>query len=263
GKELHALVGHDMPVTAVAFLADSKSIVGASEDKMIKVWDTASGKLLKTIKEPGNGEVPVIAAQGNSRFAIWVTSNTVEIYDADAAKKTETLTVEKAGQTINSLSISADGTRAAVGSKEGKINLWNLSTKKIETEFDAGKMAINDLCLTADNQRLIAADNEGGLLIWEVSNPGKPVHTIKAAHTRGVQAFAVSKDGKRFATASLDGVVKLWDVLTGKELRAWDYRVPFQQGRTFLASLVFTPDGKRLISANADATVWVLDAEVK
>jgi WD40 repeat protein len=130
-------------------------------------------------------------------------------------------------------------------------------------DFDAGKTEINDVCVTAENKGVIAGEKDGGLKVWEVANPAKPAHQIKGAPTQRVQAFAASKDGKRFATASMGGVVRLYDAASGKELRTWDYRVPFQEGRTFLSGLAFSPDGKRLYSANADATVWVLDAEVK
>jgi WD40 repeat protein len=54
-------------------------------------------------------------------------------------------------------------------------------------------------------------------------------------------------------------VIKLWDVATGKELRAWDLHLPVQQNKPFVRALAFTPDGKQLATANANTTVYLLE----
>jgi WD40 repeat protein len=69
----------------------------------------------------------------------------------------------------------------------------------------------------------------------------------------------MSADGKRFASATEDNVVKVWETVSGKELRAWDLRAPFQRNRPFVRNLVFTPDGKHVATANANTTVYMLE----
>jgi WD40 repeat protein len=46
---LHSLEGHGDRVDAVTFSADGKTVVTASLDKTIKLWDAQSGKLLRTL----------------------------------------------------------------------------------------------------------------------------------------------------------------------------------------------------------------------
>jgi WD40 repeat protein len=94
--------------------------------------------------------------------------------------------------------------------------------------------------------------------VWSLNDRAKPLHTI-AAHKRMIVGFAMAPDGKRFATVGMDNVVKLWSTDTGAELRAWDFKVPFQQNKPYVRGLAFGIDGKNVVTANGDGTVYLLE----
>jgi WD40 repeat protein/serine/threonine protein kinase len=74
-------------------------------------------------------------------------------------------------------------------------------------------------------------------------------------HTKGVSSVAYSPDGKRLASASGDGTIKLWNVETGREVRTL-------RGHTALVvHVAFSRDGRRLASVSADRTVKVWDTQ--
>ena len=66
--------------------------------------------------------------------------------------------------------------------------------------------------------------------------------------------MAFSPDGKRLASGSADGTVKVWDALTGQETLT----LKGHNGR--VASVAFSPDGQRIASGSRDGTVKVWDA---
>src|SRR5262245_36518890 len=73
-------------------------------------------------------------------------------------------------------------------------------------------------------------------------------------HNGTVYSVTFSPDGKRMATGSDDGAVRLWDAATGQEL----LNVNGHTG--FISSVAFSPDGKRLAIGSSDHTVRLWDA---
>ncbi|HJR80946.1 MAG TPA: BMP family ABC transporter substrate-binding protein [Anaerolineales bacterium] len=71
---------------------------------------------------------------------------------------------------------------------------------------------------------------------------------IPAHEPGGPMMIALSPDGSRFVTAAADGLVKLWDMTTGKELSRFE---------GFYAA--YSPDGKRLAVYVANNTIKMID----
>jgi len=72
-------------------------------------------------------------------------------------------------------------------------------------------------------------------------------------HQDGVTSLALSPDGKRIISGSLDKTIKVWAVETGNEL------MTLQGHKEFVNSVAVSPDGRRIASGSADKTIRVWD----
>ena len=265
GKELYILIGHTDPITAVAFLSDSKSLVSTAEDKVLKVWSMANGKELRTIRDPGpSNEVPVLQALPDGKsVAAWVATALVETYDAAAGKQV----MEPRCRCMNGRSRSPAcrsapmATVAALGCQDGSVRLWSVS-KKTRCRAAICRPMLRPSWtwrVTPDKQTLITTDKFGEIKIWDLNKRQAALHTFQG-HKERVSVMAVSPKGDRFVTAGHDNVVKLWSV-AGKELRQWDLKMPplANRNRPFVKAIVFSPDGKYVITGNANTTLYMLE----
>jgi WD40 repeat protein/serine/threonine protein kinase len=153
-----------------------------------------------------------------------------------------------------------------------------------ETRKQADQLRRN-LYFAEMNLAAQAAESEGGLGLvrqildsWQGKQPdlrGWEWHYLKGlcsaelvtiqAHDRGVNTLAFSPDGLHIVSGGEEGDVKIWNAASGTEVAT----LP-QHGRTEPASdarlvgvisVAWSPDGKRLASAPADAPIHVWDTD--
>ena len=112
---------------------------------------------------------------------------------------------------------------------------------------------VGDLGLTPDKKFIIGIDQTGLLKVADVAK--LEVFKGPVAHPAGARGLLVSPKGDTAVTIGADREVKAWslaDVKGLKEVRAWKLPVGVN-------GAAYTPDGKSLVTANADGTAYVLE----
>ena len=115
--------------------------------------------------------------------------------------------------------------------------------EKAKLVVNAGHSAdVQSVVFSADGTRLITADSRR-VKLWELDS-GREIRTLA---DDGGTAACISADGKFIASSSADGMIRIRDAETGKELRA------LKGHSGGLYHLTFSPDGKTLLSCGSDS----------
>jgi WD40 repeat protein len=244
--------GHDDEITALSFAPNSKQLISAGKDHKLIIWDLENRKVLHS-RAIGQFYFPyLLYANKGDKFLVWqsgdVNQNLIVTYDPNGAQLSQLDTKDKE---IGCMTFSTDGEMAALGFKDGSVQLWLLGkNERIGGDWPAFENGLGDLAVTPDKKTIIASDTECQIKIYNIEK--KQVSKTFQAHKGTLLGIVVGPEGGRFASICENREVKLWKTETGEELRSWTLSTP-------VSNIAFSADGKKLIAANADSTIYVLD----
>ena len=151
---------------------------------------------------------------------------------------------------------SPDSRRLAFMGDNGSVKIWEGGTAAaIWTLVAGGTDAGKHLAWSPDGRWLAgSAFTFGPVLVWN-STTGKLAKQLHG-HADYVRSVAWSPDSRRLVSASQDGTVKVWDLLSGQELLT--FRGDGELSRSWMGA-TFSPDGWRL-AASQGSVIHVWDA---
>jgi hypothetical protein len=162
--ELRTLKGHTAPeggravVGSVAFSPDGSRLASASTDGTIKVWDTASGQEVRTLKGH-TGEVWSVAFNPDgSRLASASWDKTIKIWDL--AKVNEPRTLNGHTGPVDSVAFSPDGSRVASAGFDRTIRIWDLARGNEPRTLGRHTGRVYSVAFSADGSRLASASGD-------------------------------------------------------------------------------------------------------
>jgi WD40 repeat protein len=271
GLPLGGPLNHSDTVYKARFGNDNSSIVTASSDHTAKVWKWQRPVDLPVMRQPGDKPDALISAlfddnNAHGRRLAAVSEHGVQIWDWDekTGKAAGTpLFSENRNGNLTGASFSSHGDWLLI-TTESIAQIWktksgNSTDSPIKiSEIEAAGLIKAAFSPVDDHLVMTVTSNE--VWLWDTQSNGQSwSRKLSLPVRRGgtLQGACFSPDGRLIATYSYDGIVRLWDVQTGKEIRTDS---PMKHGgRVYSAD--FSIDGKWLVTASTDHTAIVWDTQ--
>jgi WD40 repeat protein/tRNA A-37 threonylcarbamoyl transferase component Bud32 len=121
-EQVRALEGHKECVYALAFSPDGRQLASGSVDGTARLWDTATGQAVATLKH-GSNVYGVAFTPDGTRLACGCADNSIRFWDV----ATRQSVAELRGHTdyVHALAFSPDGTRLVSASGDYTARVWD------------------------------------------------------------------------------------------------------------------------------------------
>ena len=157
---------------------------------------------------------------------------------------------------VNNIIFSPDGKLLATVTSKGiqnLVDLWSIKGEKVCTLLQMTSIGY-PLSFSPDNKKLAFSYEGKEIRILSILDCNEPVRliTLNVAERYSdnyITSINFNSNGEIIASGTNDGTIKLWNVLSGKEI--WTFQG--HQGK--IRSIIFSPDGKIIASGGDDKSI--------
>jgi WD40 repeat protein len=250
GKEIATLPFANHKPNSVSFAGPNVVVIGGEGQKLMW-YDLSTGKLSKS--EPAGKSIYSLIASGPDAVGVWqVRLDATELIAYRNGKFSEAFPLpgtDKGDKSVVCAAITPDANAAIAAQENKNVMLIDLATRKqIGGDWPLYDTRPVDIGLSPDRSTVACIDENGTIKVAKVE--GRNVIATAKAHPKGCNGLIFARSGDRFATLGADGEIKAWD-LAAKELRSWMLPVEIK-------SATFSPDGRKIVTANGDGSAYVL-----
>ncbi|WP_375510747.1 WD40 repeat domain-containing protein [uncultured Nostoc sp.] len=217
-QDIRTLKGHSDAVLSLAVTPDG-TLISGSQDKNIYVWEQLrSGKYYKL---------------GGHPCHVW-------------------------GMNSVNVALSIDGRTLISGSSVDRaIKIWNWKQRQQITTLGNETLGLNNYvpglsCVAMSPDGTIAiAGGENQVDVWDIEKREK-IYTLTLEADNKIRSISVSKDGEAFFGGLNNGIIKIWNLLTGEENH------DLEGHSASVTCIAVSPDGKTVVSGSIDTTIKIL-----
>lgn len=220
-------IGHTRPVLSAAYSPDGKKIITVGVDGTAKLWEAATGKLLKDIKAGGDASITFVLKadfiHGGKRILVeYEGLNNVKIFDATTGANVSEawhLNYQDAQSITKLFDKNGDNVLADTSTTPGetRMALYSLATgKKVSPFFKASPVYFDKYVLSPDGKKMVTCGEDSSLRVYDVASTSL-LKTFRIHTAITVNEVAVfSPDNKNFLLAVTDSDPEIINITTGK-----------------------------------------------
>ena len=254
-SKLHTMKQEAESIRSVAISPDSRLIAvgsgrrsgnGATEKGgALTLWEAHTGeKKRRMVVGPGAdffsepAWVLAVAFSPDGKIIAGASADgTIRLWDTQTGKALRQL--NQNNKRITSIAFSPDGRMLASGNVEGVVILWDTQTWKEKSKLKQPDSVVRCVTFSPDSKTLAS-----GISVIQ-KHSDVTITTITGVPTNGDNVIGVSG----YHLDARGGIVKLWDVETGKE------KLTLARSQDVVWDIAFSPNGETVACAVSDKTV--------
>ncbi len=198
------MTGHSGGVFGLAFTSDGKTLVSASSDRTVRLWDTEAGRQIRTLSGH-SGAVFGVALSADSSWIVSAGGDaTIRLWDRISGRQLKQIDAPGALYTV---AMHADGKTVAAAGIDRAVYLYDVFGGTLKATLEGHPDYVYRVIFNHAGNRLLSCGYGGHLMVWDFPS-GKLRHRTRA---RGVlNSVAYSPDDSQIVVASDNGTAQLF-----------------------------------------------------
>ena len=214
GAERARLDGHRDYVYHLAFNHDGSRLASCGYDKVIRVWDTASGNAVGVLKEHTEAVYAVAFSGDGALLASAAADRSVKIWNVADGLRLYTIT--EPTDAVLTLAFRPGTRQLAAGGQDKRIRVWEIgdAAARALRSAPAHRSAVLRVVFSPDGRTLASTGTDRDVKLWDAET-GRQVRAI-GPQSDWAQALAFSPDGRQLAVGRYDGTIGIYDAASGR-----------------------------------------------
>jgi WD40 repeat protein len=248
GDVAHEIAPAGNSTANLAFTHDSAAVTICSHNQRepLRSWSVETGKELPALREIPNGGFALAYSPDGKWLAVGNLQRSLVLFD----RQTRTIKQTFGGFTsiVRWIGFTGDGKSVLAFDGTG-TTVFGIEQGKELRKFVATPTPTFPVITPEGSSLITCAGNV--VEAWRIDT-GQPLHPTEG-HRSMVNQLTVSPNGELAASVGQDNQLLLWDLKTGEQL---GFR---QRTRYAPPSVMFTPDGDRVLWASSPTTIEFVD----
>lgn len=221
----------DLYIRSVCFSPDGKLLATGTEDKLIRIWDLTTKRIIKILRGHEQDIYSLDFFPDGNRLVSGSGDRTVRIWDLRSSQCSLTLSIEDG---VTTVAVSPDGSLIAAGSLDHTVRVWDSTTGFLVERLDSGiengnghKDSVYSVVFSNDGKQIASGALDRTIKLWnlegkqEASSPGGKKTTCEVTyvgHKDFVLSVCSTLNNEFILSGSKDRGVIFWDQLSGNPL---------------------------------------------
>lgn len=239
-------------LNTVAWSPNGRQIASASDDKIGRIWDIATGKIVFELK---GHEKWVKSIAWNSTGTLIATASpdkTARIWDAHTGKIVHIL--QGHDDSIWSIAWNPAGTLLATASEDKTVRIWDISSGNQIQLLKGHTKGIHAIAWNPNGLLLATSSNDGTIRIWNTSIGKTELELPGAYHAE----IAWNPAGTRITISAHDGL-SIWDIASKTKVYRFENLISSHFNGNYIQSISYNPAGTHLAISSYDSIAHIWD----
>eukprot|EP00795_Rhopilema_esculentum_P008237 gene8237-14175_t len=225
-------------VNSLILCRNGKTLLSASSDTTVKVWDAFGGYCMSTLRTHKDYVKALAYAQDKEMVASGGFDKQIFLWDVNVltaltATNNTVITSSLGGQkdSIYSLALNSAGTVLVSGSTEKILRVWDPRSCSKEMKLKGHADNVKAVLLNSDGTECLSGSSDGTIKLWSLGQQ-RCVATYKI-HDEGVWTLASDEHLSFFYSSGKDRKIQpaydpkcLWVSTTESDLNCWPIEIP-------------------------------------